>query len=238
MRRALEWSGWVWVVLFFVVVELVRADDEGLRQGLDQLSRSYAEIQLRLRDREAVLQKLTASLAIAKTESELFQQLWTESQVRMQTLGANLSESDAAATQRQLVATLRKLYLAEADRQRLTEFLRRLVGRLESNEDVAAEVAATKKWLVEKPMRPMPARSTLATARVLEVNRMLDLVVLNVGAGHGARIGMPMIILRGDRVVAELRVVDVRQNICGALIEKVMNNVTLQAGDTAQVTKG
>ena len=110
MRRALEWSGWVWVVLFFVVVELVRADDEGLRQGLDQLSRSYAEIQLRLRDREAVLQKLTASLAIAKTESELFQQLWTESQVRMQTLGANLSESDAAATQRQLVAALRKLY--------------------------------------------------------------------------------------------------------------------------------
>ena len=160
MRRALEWSGWVWVVLFFVVVELVRADDEGLRQGLDQLSRSYAEIQLRLRDREAVLQKLTASLAIAKTESELFQQLWTESQVRMQTLGANLSESDAAATQRQLVATLRKLYLAEADRQRLTELLRRLVGRLESNEDVAAEVAATKQWLVEKPMRPMPARST------------------------------------------------------------------------------
>ena len=238
MRRALEWNGWFWVVLFFVVVELVRADDEGLRQGLDQLSRSYTEVQLRLRDREAALQKLTASLAIAKTESELFQQLWTESQVRMQTLGANLSESDAAATQRQLVTTLRKLYLAEADRQRLTELLRRLVVRLESNEDVAAEVMATKQWLAEKPVRAMPVRSTLATARVLEVNSKLDLVVLNVGADQGARIGMPMIILRGDRVVAELRVVEVRQNICGALIEKVMNKVTLQAGDTAQVTKG
>ena len=238
MRRALEWSWWVWVVLFFVVVESVRADDVGLRQALDQLSRSYTEVQLRLRDREAALQTLTASLAIARTESELFQQLWTESQVRMQTLGANLSESDAAATQRQLVAALRKLYLVEADRQRLTELLKRLIVKMELNEDAAVEVAATKQWLAKKTVRPMPGRSTLGAARVLEVNPKLNLLVLNVGADQGARIGMPMIILRGDRVVAELRVVDVRQNICGALIEKVMNNVTLQAGDTAQVTKG
>ena len=47
-----------------------------------------------------------------------------------------------------------------------------------------------------------------------------------------------MIILRGDRVVAELRIVEVRQKISGALIESVEKNVTLQAGDTAKVTKG
>jgi len=32
--------------------------------------------------------------------------------------------------------------------------------------------------------------------------------------------------------------VDVRQKICGAVIENVDNNVTLKAGDTARVTKG
>ena len=80
-------------------------------------------------------------------------------------------------------------------------------------------------------------RSSLTTARVLEVNQKLQLVVLNVGAQQGARIGMPMIILRGDRMVAELRIVEVRQKICGALIENVENNVMVQAGDTARVTK-
>ena len=230
----------VWVVLFFVVGSPVWADDESLRKALDQLSASYADAQYKLRDREAALRALTESLAIARTESELFQKLWTEAQVRVQTLGANLTESDAVATQRQLVETLRKLYLAEAERQRLMELLKRLVAGVESNRDIAGEIAATKQLLAAKPANPVTSVSisSLAVARVLEVNPKLRLVVLDVGAQQGARIGMPMIILRGDRVVAELRIVEVRQKISGALIESVENNVTLQAGDTAKVTKG
>jgi hypothetical protein len=45
------------------------------------------------------------------------------------------------------------------------------------------------------------------------------------------------VVWRGDRIVAELRVVEVRQRICGALIEKLEQKVTLQAGDKARVTK-
>jgi len=226
--------------LFFALVGVVRADDESLRQALDQLSGSFADAQLRLRDRDAALQRLTASLAIARTESELFQQLWAAAQVRVQMLGANLTEADAAATQRQLVETLRKLYLAEAERQRLTDLLKRLVTGIEAKRDVTEEIAATKQVLVERlngSARPVNS-STLAAARVLEVNLKLQLVVLDVGLQQGARIGMPLLIFRGDRVVAELRIVEVRQKICGALIEKMANNVTVQAGDTAQVTKG
>ena len=226
-----------WVVLFFVVVGPVWADDESLRQALDQLSASYADVQCKLRDREAALRTVTESLAIARTESELFQKLWAEAQVRAQTLGADLTESDTAATHRQFVATLRKLYLAEAERQRVTELLQRLVAGIKSNRDVTGEIAAAKQLVVAVPVSPA-SRSSLAAARVLEVNAKLQLAVLDVGAQAGARIGMPLIILRGDRVVAELRIVDVRPKICGAVIEKVENNVTLQAGDTAQVTKG
>ena len=210
-----------------------------LRQALDQLSASYAEVQGKLREREAALQKLTSSLAIARTESELFERLWTEAQVRVQTLGVNLAEPDATVTQRQLVETLQRLYRAESDRQQLANVLQRLVTGLASNQDVAGLIATGKQVLGGKPVATEPPThgSALAGARVLEVNPKLRLVVLDIGTQQGARVGMPMMILRGDRVVAAVRIVEVRQNICGALMENVENNITLQAGDTARVTK-
>jgi hypothetical protein len=48
---------------------------------------------------------------------------------------------------------------------------------------------------------------------------------------------MPFVVLHGDRVVAELKVVEVRRRICGAVIGKVDEDVTLAAGDAARVTK-
>jgi hypothetical protein len=72
---------------------------------------------------------------------------------------------------------------------------------------------------------------------VLDVNPSLRLVVLNMGLFQGARVGMPLVVLHGDRVVAELKIVEVRPRICGALIERVDRKVTLKAGDKARVTK-
>ena len=219
---------------------MVGADEELLRKALDQISGSYAEAKVQLRDREAAVRALTASVAIARTESELFQQLWSEAQVRAQTISANLLEADAAATQRQLVEALRKLYVADAERIRLAELLNRLVVGIDSNRDISGEMAAARELLAVRSVRKSGVieRSSLASARILEVNEGLQMVVLDVGANRGVRVGMPLIILRGNRMVAELRVVEVRPKISGALIEKVENNVTIKAGDTAQVTKG
>ena len=81
------------------------------------------------------------------------------------------------------------------------------------------------------------SEGTLERTTVLDVNPSLRLVVLNIGLLQGARIGMPLVVLRGDRVVAELKIVEVRQQICGARIERVEKKVILKAGDTAWVTK-
>jgi hypothetical protein len=217
------------------------AADDSLRRALDQLSASYADAQHKLREQTAAIRTLTESLAVARTESEMFQKLWTQAQVRVQTLGSDLTDTDSAATQRQLVETLRALYTAEAERQRLVQQLGRLVAAVESNGNVEAEIAATKSLLAASdnpgPTTSAAGRSTLDAAKVLEVNLKLRLVVLDVGAQQGARIGMPLLIFRSDRVVGELRIIEVRPKICGALIEKLDNNVTLQAGDTAQLTK-
>ena len=207
---------------------------EDMQHALDQLSASYANAQKQLAERDAAIKTLTESLAIARTESELFQNLWTEAQLRAQTLGVGPTDS----THRQLVESLRTLYLAEAERQRLIEQLTRLLVAVQTGTNATGEVERAKALLAaEKPIGQPVSQSSLETARVLEFNSKLRLVVLDVGSLQGARVGMPFIVLRGDRVIAWARVVEVRQKICGALIEKTEGNVAVKAGDTASVTK-
>jgi hypothetical protein len=229
----------VFVVLLFFAAGAGMAQQTGdVQQALDQLSASYADAQRQLSERDAAIKTLTESLAIARTESELFQKLWTEAQLRAQTLGANLTDADANASQRQLVESVRSLYLAEAERQRLIEQLKRLLAALQTGTNVTEEVGRAKALLAsEKPVNQPGSKSSLETARVLEFNPKLRLVVLDVGSLQGARVGMPFLVLRADRVIAWARVVEVRQKICGALIEKTEGNVTVKAGDAASVTK-
>ena len=78
---------------------------------------------------------------------------------------------------------------------------------------------------------------TLEVAQVLAVNPQLQVVVLNVGREAGTRVGMPFLILRGDRLIGRVRVVEVRRRVCGAVIEQVEKGVTPAAGDAARVAR-
>lgn len=229
------------VVLFFGM--LVRS----LSAETNHPSAEVVALQQELAQREAVIQKLTEELAIARTESDLFQRKWAEAQLRAQTLGVKFGDNDDSAAQRELIECVRALHIAELERQRLVDQLKRLLAGLEGSMDVTAEVTRAKSMLaVSRPATDggvttnasvTGLKPTLESAEVLEVNPDLRLVVLNVGLLHGVRVGMPFVVLRGDRVVAELRVVEVRRRICGALIEKKDTNVTLAAGDAVRVTK-
>jgi len=214
-----------------------------LTAALAKLDSENANLKQQLDERNTVIRTLTESLAIARTESELFQKKWAEAKLQAQTLGVNFADATATEAQRQLVESVRALYLAEAERQRLIEQLQRLLTAVQDNRDVAAEVERTRVVLAAS--EPAPAKATagksaeptLQEARVLDVNPGLRLVVLNVGMVHGARVGMPFAVTRGDRVIAQVRVVEARRRICGALIESVEKNVMIATGDTAHVTK-
>ena len=212
-----------------------------LRLVFDKVRAENADLKSQLELREVVIRNLQESLAVARTESELFQRKWTEAQLRAQTLGANPSDSEAAAAQRQLVETVRQLALAEAERQRLAAQLQKLLGAVQSNANVTAEVEATQALLavLREPTATTAAKPSgrLEAAAILDVNPKLRAVVLDVGAEQGVRVGMPFLVLRGDRVVAGLRVVEVRPRVSGALIENAEKGVALQAGDAARVTK-
>jgi hypothetical protein len=244
------------VVLFFVVTGLLAAEEaqppaaavDELRVLVEKLTGDNQRLRTELEQRETIIRLLTENLAIARTESELFQKKWSDAQLRAQTLGVNFGDETATQAQRQLVESVRALYLAEAERQRLVEQLQRLLDAIQKQGDVSGELARTKALLGtnEQPVFGQTgklagvgkqAEGTLELAAVLDVSPNLRLVVLNVGLLQGARVGMPMAVLRNDRVVAELEIVEVRRRICGALIEQMEKKVTLKAGDVVRVTK-
>lgn len=218
----------------------VAADE--LRVLVEKLTGDNQQLKIELEQRETIIRLLTENLAIARTESELFQKKWSDAQLRAQTLGVNFADETATQAQRQLVESVRALYLAEAERQRLIEQLQRLLSAVQKQKDVANELARTKVLLATSE-QPASARAgkaaegTLESAAVLDVNPNLRVAVLNIGLLQGARVGMPLVVLRGDRVVAELKIVEVRRQICGAVIERTEKKVTFKAGDVARVTK-
>ncbi len=248
----------VWAVcLFFIVVGPLAGEEAQLPPAatnaavavdelhvlVEALSADNHRLKTDLQQRETIIQLLTENLAVARTESELFHKQWTEAQLRAQTLGVDFVDGDTAQTQRQLGASVRALYLADAERQRFVAQVQRLIDALQKSGDVTGELARTKA-LCETADRPIserptirPVQGSLGTATVLDVNPDLRLVVLNIGQLQGARVGMPMVVMRGEHVVAELKVVEVRQRICGALIERVKEGVTLKAGDVARVAR-
>jgi hypothetical protein len=236
--------------LFFVATGLLAAEEaqplaaaaDELHVVVSALTSDNQRLKTELEQRETIIRLLTENLAIARTESELFQKKWSDAQLRAQTLGVNFVDETATQAQRQLVESVRALYLAEAEQQRLIEQLQRLLDAIQKQGDVSGELARTKALLAtrEQPTSGQTgkaAEGTLESAVVLDANPNLRLVVLNIGLLQGARVGMPLVVLRGDRVVAELRIMEVRKRICGALIERTEKKVTLRAGDVARVTK-
>ena len=71
---------------------------------------------------------------------------------------------------------------------------------------------------------------------MISVKEEWSLVVGNFGEKQGVKLGMPLRVMRGDRVIATLRVVDVRQKICGAVIQELGSEKDkIKVGDTLQV---
>ena len=95
---------------------------------------------------------------------------------------------------------------------------------------------------VELGLRNMPEKNVekgnLQYAQVKSIDEKSGLVVLNVGAKEDARIGMVFNIMRGDVMVAEAMVADVRPDICGVFVQKLQNdNNPVRFNDTASLKK-
>jgi hypothetical protein len=195
--------------------------------------------------RESV-RTLTDSLAESNAEAELFRRKYSDLQLRMEALGLESASTDKSKLEQRLLSAVSDLQLARKERDQyrdqmlqLSEAMLQLLktstgGDAKARMEVEAQLRGTNA-LIAKAAEPLEAQPTLMDGNVISVKEDWSLVVGNFGEQQGVKIGMPLRVVRDDRVIATLRVVDVRQRICGAVIQEMgSGKEKIKVGDRLQ----
>ena len=161
-----------------------------------------------------------------RAEKEASEQL-ASVRLRLDALGRNLldggSERLVQATADQEVLRNRVANLEGASSRMvavITDYLRQAVA---SDPDARLRVESAIRELdslLGTGQKPAPAATGSAgNAKVMNVDPVSGLLVLNVGEAQGARIGTTYQLVRGDQPFGTAIVADVRRNVCGAFVE-------------------
>ena len=195
--------------------------------------------------RESV-RALTDSLAESNVQAEVFRRKYSDLQLRMEALGLESADKDRAKIEQRLLSAVSDLQLLQKEREqyrdqnlRLSEAILHLLktstgGDAQARMDVETQLRSTNE-LIAKAENAPPETATLMDGSVISVKEEWSLVVGNVGEKQGVKMGMPMRVMRDDKVIATLRVVDVRQRICGAVIQEMgSGKEKIKVGDRLQ----
>jgi predicted RNase H-like nuclease (RuvC/YqgF family) len=220
-------------------------------QGNSSLSESKienAELRRQLSLEHESVKTLTESLAESNAEAELFRRKFSDLKLRMEALGLESANKDRAKLEQRLLTAVSDLQLQQKEREqyrdqmlRLTEALLQFLktsqgGDGKARAELEAQLRSTNALIGKTEAGAPPEQPTLMDGRVISVKEEWSLVVGNFGEKQGVKLGMPLRVMRDGRLIATLRVVDVRQKICGAVIQDLGSEKDkIKVGDTLQV---
>jgi len=215
----------------------------------DALLAQNEELQQQLSIQQESVKTLTTSLAESNAEAELFRRKFADLNLRMEALGLASASKDRAKLEQRLLAAVSDLQLAQKERDEYRDQMLRLHEAMWRYLKTAEGGDAQARMDVEEQLRSANAlvakaanaaagevQPSLLNGSVISVKVEWSFVVANLGEKHGVKIGMPLRVMRGEQKIATLRVVDVRQQICGAIIEELdSENEKIKVGDRLQV---
>jgi hypothetical protein len=194
------------------------------------------------------LKALTSSLAESNAEAELYRRKYSDLQLQMEALGLASANKDRAKLEQRLLAAVSDLQLAQKERDEYRDQMLRLdeavlcylktsqSGDAKARMDVEAQLRSIDKLVTKSATAPESPESSLMGGNVISVKDEWSFVVGNLGEKQGVKIGMPMRVMRGDQRIATVRVIDVRQRICGAVIQEMdSKKERIKVGDRLQV---
>ena len=205
------------------------------------------ELRRQLSIQQESLKTLTSSLAESNAEAELFRRKYSDLELRMEALGLPSASKDRAKLEQRLLAAVSDLQLAQKERNefrdqmlRLNESMLRYLkssqgGDAQARMDVETQLRKTNEIATRSTTSPKSAQPSLMDGSVISVKDEWSFVVGDIGEKQGVKIGMPLRVMRGEKKVATLRVVDVRQKICGAVIQEMDSKEKVRVGDRLQV---
>ena len=206
------------------------------------------QLQKQLSIAQESLKALTSSLAESNAEAEELRRKYSDLELRMEALGLASANKDKAKLEQRLLAAVSDLQLAQKERNEYRDQMLRLNeavlcylrtsqgGDAKARMDVEAQLRSINTLITKSASAPDMPEAGLMDGNVISVKEEWSFVVGNLGQKQGVKIGMPMRIMRDDRKIATLRVVDVRQKICGAVIQEMdSKKENIRVGDRLQV---
>jgi hypothetical protein len=235
-------------VALLLSTSLLRAQNVHPSVTADSLLSQNEELRRQLSLQQESVKTLTDSLAESNAEAEVFRRKYADLQSRMEALGLDSASKDRAKIEQRLLAAVSDLQLAQKERAQYREQLLRLTesmlnllktstgGDAQARAELEAQLRSTNELVAKTNEAVPPTEPSLMDGSVISVKDEWSLVVGNLGEKQGVKIGMPLRVLRGDKVIATLRVVDVRQKICGAVIQEIdSKSDKIRVGDRLQV---
>ena len=206
------------------------------------------ELRKQLSIEQESVRTLTGSLVESNAEAELFRRKFSDLQLRMEALGLASANKDRAKIEQRLLTAVSDLQLAQKERDeyrdqmlRLNEAMLRYLktsqgGDAQARMDLEAQLRGTNTLVARSTSAlPQSAQPNLMDGSVISVKDEWSFVVGNLGEKQGVKIGMPLRVMRGEQKIATLRVVDVRQKICGAVIQEMdSEKEKIKVGDRLQ----
>jgi hypothetical protein len=195
---------------------------------------------------EAAIKGLTESLAVANGETELFKRKADDLANRTEALGIQTAGNDTEALRARLLAAVRDLRIVQkekdAAREQLVALTESVMQLLKTSEGVDAKL----RLKVEENLRAASALigneetksnvAGLTSGRVIDTKPDLALVVANLGSRQGVKNGMPFQVWRGEKQIASVRVVDVRDAVSGAIVQNTITPAeSVKTGDTLRI---
>jgi hypothetical protein len=226
--------------------KIAKAETEVTAEAL--LARNE-ELRRQLSIEQESLQTLTTGLAESNAEAEVFRRKFSDLQLRMEALGLASADQDRSKLEQRLLAAVSDLQLAQKERDeyrdqmlRLDEVLLRYLKTAQGADpqarmEVETQLRKTSELVTKHgSATSSPSEPGLLDGSVISVKEEWSFVVGNMGEKQGVKMGMPLRVMRDDKRIATVRVVDVRQKICGAVVQEMDSaKEKIKVGDRLEV---
>jgi len=205
-----------------VTLEKVLGENNQLREALAENGKTLAEMR--------------KNLAATSGETEVFKRQSMEIKLRMEALGLDLAGGNNAKLEQRLLTAVSDMRAIAQEKKNLSEALMRLSDAAAVYAKSATGAPAESRLALEGEIRnankalggsssnaadATPVPSTITDAMAISVKEDLSLIVINLGSKQGVKVGMPFRVVRGDNVIGNVQVVDVREKIAGAVIQRL-----------------
>lgn len=219
------------------------------RTALQFSAARISDLESRLTKAKEQVNSLADSLAVANSDMRQNREAYEKLRIQLEGLGLAALDASNAELQQRLLSALSDLRILNQQKQALTAALVSLsessmvLARQASDIDPALKkqvedslAVADKQLSSLKMENSAVAEVDLQAAKVVSLKSDLNVAVLNVGSRHGVHPGMPFSIFRQDKPIAHALVVDVRNGICGVVVQELINSdEPVKVGDTGKV---